>query len=780
MKTKISRSPGAWQLPAALGLLLSSSLVMGAQPQSTPAQFDMTGTIEKFKLDAPCIAPSATDPSYMNVAAANALACTATMEMNGQTVKLPANTVVTLPASFLTPYELFAFNPLCTGTACTETGLAIQDTKRLPSNTKPATYEASIQGNIVYDVPGVVPAGAPTYVAGLVKITQEDLNSGDGYINFIDYNTGEFFVGGDLGQTNGARLRINDPVGRYGRSTGPAGAGGGDTQDIRFAVDDGNPTIAAETGYPLCIPRVAPPGIDARCPETNRPIGGVTGHVGTFYMPTAFTDQTKTTRLPDPGFAKPATFPPFLANLGDPSEQAPLEVGDFIHYKGTQAEDNFGKYISVHTISANLGIFTTPGTDPAYMTQEVSIVGLGPAAGFAGLQEGRELFKIVGFTTDVTRLVDTGKVQVDPCNGTEAFINITTEYPNGSSLDPTGNAVANIPLGRFRSQFLKGTALGVSMIPATKEIRTQIRGSNPTQDATKANGLLYGQYQAPVSEYIFPENLGFGAVPIVPNNFGTMQFLSLGHGPWDLYDPYGTIFGNANPAPIQSQLAPWPGSPAPAAIGLCAKDATGKLLNAPPVISISDVVVTAGAAVNLNATASFSPGRVALTQWSWTQTAGPNVKPVGVQALSQNNLSFTAPNNAPSVIKFQLTVTDANGMVATKVVTVTVNKANVSDSLTIPAAPTYRLKDGSWTLTVNGTNNTAAVTMQAINDAGTVVLNLQMTQTPGQAVWTFPAPTKFLVSPLPVRPGETLPRLIVQLTSTKGGAIGPVAVVVRP
>jgi hypothetical protein len=87
-----------------------------------------------------------------------------------------------------------------------------------------------------------------------------------------------------------------------------------------------------------------------------------------------------------------------------------------------------------------------------------------------------------------------------------------------------------------------------------------------------------------VSEYIFPENLGFGAIPIVPNNFENLQFLSLGHGPWDLYDPYGLIFGNLNPAPLQGQLAPWPGSPAPATAS-CANGGA-----ASPVIQVADVV----------------------------------------------------------------------------------------------------------------------------------------------------------------------------------------------
>ncbi|MCX7084402.1 MAG: hypothetical protein NTY69_02585 [Methylococcales bacterium] len=774
MISKSKNSKRAWQLPAVFTLALSPLLVMGAQPQTTPAQFDMTGIIENFTLDAGCPAPHSALNDKNNYLAdlgssgAPALACTATVVINGQAVKLPANTVITLPASFLTPYEMFAFNPLCTGgILCTETGLAVQDTNRLPLNSQPATYEAMIQGNIVYDADGTA-----NYIAGLIKVSQEDFNSGDGYINAIDYATGTLYVGGDIGigfakpdgTSNGTRIKLNDPVGRFGRVTGPQGVNGGDTQDIRFAVDDGNPTISAETGYPLCIPRTDPAvSIDALCPETNRPVGGlpvngVTMHTGPFYMPPAV-------GRPDPNLiAKPVGFPA-MNILGDPSKQAPLEVGDFIHFKGTQAIDAGGKYVSAHTISANLGIYTTPGADPAYMVQEVNIVGVASSAGFGGPQEGRELFKIVGFTTDVARMVDTGKVITDPCDGTEAFVNITSQWPNGSSLDQTGNALANVPLGRFRSQFLKGINLGVSMIPATKEIRTQIRGSNPGLLLTAANGITYGQYQAPVGEYIFPENLGFGTLPIVPNNFENLQFLSLGHGPWDLYDPYGIIFGNVNPSPLQGQLAPWPGAPIPATVSCAAGGA------APPVIQVANVTAGINSPVSLNATTTFSPGGTVIGTFSFEQLSGPNVMPVAGAALSSSTLTFTAPNTAQT-LTFNLTVCDVLANCSVKLVTVTVTAA--TDSLTIPVAPTYKVKDGSWTLTVNGTNNTAKVTAHVFNQANVEVLTLTtppLIQTPGQAVWTFNTRST-IISPAPAS-------LTMRVTSDKGGSVGPIAVVLK-
>lgn len=763
---------------ATLGLLLNTPFAMAVQPmQTTPAQFDINAPIESFTLDPSCKPPSALNDrtNYLAVATTNALSCKATIVLNGHSITLPANTVITFPASFLTAYETFAYNPLCTSSPCTESGLARKDTKRLPETTNPASYEAHIQGNVVYDANGV-----GTYIAGMVAISQQDLNQGQGFINFIDYKAGELRVGGDVGVANGVRVKINDPVGRFGRSTGPFGntvMGGktvntSDTQDIRFAVDDGNPTITAETGYPLCIPRTdTDPTIqgnpdDPLCPQANRPldnartVNGVKMHLGSFAMPPA-------PGVADPGYALPANYPPIIGGT-DPRQQAPFEVGDYIIYAGTIAVDAIGSYTSAHTITANLGIYTTPGTDPAYLTQEVTLVGVGTATAVAAPAEGRELFKVVGFSTDVVRPIDAGKVQTDPCNGAEGFARITTEYPNGSSLDPTGQALLNVPLGRFRSQFLKGTNLGISMIPATKEIRTQIQGSS---QVTAAHGLITGQYTAPVNEFIFAENLGFGGLPIVPNNFEDFAFLSLGQGPYDLYNPYiGTANGfNFTTSPIQGQLAPWPGTAAPTALN-CTSGQT-----APPVIAVSDMTVAQLSAVNLNATASYSPSGATLKTFSWTQTAGPNVMPVSAQAVNSSTFSFTAPKNTkttPIVLTFQLTVFDSNGKFSTKTVNVTVNPSNAVDTLQIPIAPTYKIKDGSWNVSVTGTDATATVSVEGYNSSGVVVLSKRaMTQVNGTSTWAYTS--KVIVSPIP---GNVI---TIKVTSSKGGATPLTAVSVK-
>src|SRR5689334_24083942 len=97
-----------------------------------------------------------------------------------------------------------------------------------------------------------------------LPISQQSLNAGQGFVNFIDYTTGELRVGGVIGDpTTGQRVRVNDPLGRFGRISSP---------DVRFTIDEDNPTVRTETGYPMCVPRNDPAaGDDALCPQSNRP-----------------------------------------------------------------------------------------------------------------------------------------------------------------------------------------------------------------------------------------------------------------------------------------------------------------------------------------------------------------------------------------------------------------------------------------------------------------------------------------------------------------------------
>ena len=57
-------------------------------------------------------------------------------------------------------------------------------------------------------------------------------------------------VGGTIGDaSSGARVVINDPQGKFGRRR---------ASTPRFSIDEDNPTVRSETGYPMCLPRTDP------------------------------------------------------------------------------------------------------------------------------------------------------------------------------------------------------------------------------------------------------------------------------------------------------------------------------------------------------------------------------------------------------------------------------------------------------------------------------------------------------------------------------------------
>ena len=107
----------------------------------------------------------------------------------------------------------------------------------------------------------------------------------------------------------------------------------------------------------------------------------------------------------------------------DPREQAPLEIGDFITWKGTLVRDATKppaatphtspstNLIWVYDIKANVGIFTQPHTLPAYVAIEEARLGVDPTPARAPDAtpvpiETTNRFRFVGFTTDVASLVD--------------------------------------------------------------------------------------------------------------------------------------------------------------------------------------------------------------------------------------------------------------------------------------------------------------------------------------------------------------------------------------
>ena len=93
----------------------------------------------------------------------------------------------------------------------------------------------------------------------------------------------------------------------------------------------------------------------------------------------------------------------------DPRQQAPFEVGDHITYSGTLMHARSGDYISAHTIEANVGIYTQPGTQPSYLA--IGEFGVGSADPNATAvngvaQETQDRIFLESETTDVETPVD--------------------------------------------------------------------------------------------------------------------------------------------------------------------------------------------------------------------------------------------------------------------------------------------------------------------------------------------------------------------------------------
>jgi len=509
-------------------------------PPAVPAQFDITGFIQEATLDTTGSICHASDPRLAG----------GTIKVNNIQVIVPCNTLLQMPASTLTWQEVFSLAPRDIGLPLdgngipTRSGLALADKVKLPVatpyNGPLPSYEAHIQGNVVDG----------KYIAGLIFLSQQNLNLGQGVITAIDYDNGELRIATKGLHAGEARVKINDPLGRYGLSHGAPGSTATLVEpgyDIRFSIDEDSPTIHAATGFPMCLPRTDPfaTADDPDCPQVNRPrapdCASLPSPFPTFAMP-AGGQFCKSYVMPPPsGMAcNPdigASCPP------DSTRQAPFEVGDFIDYMGTLKVDSKGAYISVHTIIDHLGIYTTPGSMPAYLSIEMELQGTAAQPVFNLPQETTSRIKVEGFSTDPSALVDIYAVDVNPLTGAVSDRLLGAANPSGPPV-----------IGRFRFKPFAG-----AFAPPTREFRVVSRTlcGDPNEPcvlsgspSTYANGIVAGQYHAPNFEFIFPENLTLGDA-IVPANFQDLIFLFCGSGP--LSTP--TEGGNA---PLAGQLTPPP------------------------------------------------------------------------------------------------------------------------------------------------------------------------------------------------------------------------------
>jgi hypothetical protein len=546
-------STGACIVPPAGPVLPNFPAVGAALSGNGSNGFSVTGIVQ-----------SATGPSCV---AGGGATGPGTVTVNGIVITIPRDTIVQYPANTLTWGDaLCGIAPLATdGTG----------------GTGPAIYpgvEISVDGNIVAAAGAAAGIGSP-HIASLVHISQHSVNSGSGYISFIDYTDGSIYVsttGGEL------RLLINDPKGRFGRAQSSV--------DARFSVDDANPTIkSGATGYPMCVPRTAPAAAgaaetDPLCPQKNRPraapcrnfaatatafrIAGadlsltpINGFCTGFVMK-ALAGMPGTFGLPATSLAGP-TDP-------DPRQMVPFEIGDFITWQGTlvlngnvtapaaNRATTTRNLVWAHTIDANVGAYTQPGTLPAYIAIGDNGIGVDPetaaAVGVVGVEGTARLF-VEAVTTDVASVVDfylddkgfslpaatpTGPLVPDapgtPAN--EYFRWITPETMTGTLADQTVQVAKGTVLpqtsvaqakafgggiytqfigpqpGRARIRSIKTPAIDAAQAcPATGVTIGGTQGCAITQSPTRYLRAVLRSLCAPAATSALSSLAGFPAVP---------------------------------------------------------------------------------------------------------------------------------------------------------------------------------------------------------------------------------------------------------------------------
>ena len=557
----------------AVGLLCATG-AFAQQVTPPPSQFAITGFIQEARLNPNVGGSIPADPRLYG----------GTLTVNGIKMIVPNNSIIQMPATSMTWADLFdpaksqsvGYTPPRPNHRPGVTGLALADNQLAGTRAAAASppmpypsYEVSVNGNVLPD---------GRYVVGLiVPVEQQVLNGTGGLINYIDYATGRFRVGGIRGNpTTGTLCEINDPVGRFGLPHSP---------DPRFTCDYTNPTITTSTGYPVGIPNVAPPLSDPDRPLTNRPLN----NPGSVDPNQPFSPFLQT-GAPLRTFTMPASAGPGTTTP-DPYKQVPLMVGDWVDFAGTVFKINplgpntaANTFVSIYSLTAHMSVKTTPGTVPAYVRVEEMLFGVGDGAGGptvnAGVpatpitQETGTHVAMVSFLTDSNPALvppnpalPTGRIlgiYVDPVTGGETEF----QFPNGNGGGATPNpdfAIDDSVRGRLLWRTAKNPKpavaglLGnaVNAAPPPVPLRNFYReyilkiSTGQLQLPPQANGLpglIAGQYRFPIFEYIFGEGVVFGQ-PVPPNNYNNFGFLAVGSGP---------LNGPGTGAPLIGRLDPWP------------------------------------------------------------------------------------------------------------------------------------------------------------------------------------------------------------------------------
>ena len=402
-------------------------------------------------------------------------------------------------------------------------------------------------------------------------------------------------------------MQLNDPKittpGDPAVGTGRYSAG--QSPDARLSVDQGNPTIQAGTGYPMCIPRTDPAAADdPLCPRINRPLvtapaqpgrprPGCRSAAATSVSPASCRPTGGELTPPVAGqvycsqFVMKTPLPPrsvaSAATDPDSRQQVPFEVGDHVTYSGT-LDQGCGtcdmRATSPRTRSrTNIGIYTKPGSTASATSPSMNRLSA-PLTPTRSRSTGwprrpRTGIFLEAETTDVksagghlhhrhqpddrrvrnrwvTPFEMTGENQAGVPTGGITTQNTgaqpqrarlrATKAPTGLLSDPTRTIAGQQPQHLHAERGVGCQPVGGELaVPAARHTG----GHLPEQtDATTANGLPAGEYTAPMFDFIFPENVKPGT-PIVPNDLWHLGFLRFGEGA----NPITPAVGPLTPAP---------------------------------------------------------------------------------------------------------------------------------------------------------------------------------------------------------------------------------------
>ncbi len=466
------------------------------------------------------------------------------IEVGGQTVIIPKNLLMDLPANRMTLRDFMQQAPgLCP--ALGQSGLARADSPSCNTTGQPGY--ALIHANRT---------SAGNVIAGDVLI-QKGVEAVTGTVTYINYNDGYFRMNGiPNDSTTGVMVRINDPDSRHTVQSGSGCLVGSSncSADPRFTLDADNYTNVFVTGFPLCIPSrtsrsfvdvlnlgttVAQAGIDGSgdvlCPTTNRTINNANPvDDSRRFAPIMLGDSISRRRVTSRGSAECGSCRPHSTmvaralttkNLPDQPDYFFLDEV-FIDMPGFQNQRVRSLFIGFATLAPEdiliWSLHYDPTNNEAHELPLASVLGCDLAAGPAtcgaqGLIGVPNIFRV---RHDIDFLVG-AKPRLNPCAHLIADVRM---HKNGI-----------IPCNNNASDTNTNSMVGV-LSPIPHEI--QARSGHELANAATLKTIDVMGNAATHGQYLFPFGMGLGGIDI-PNFFeinldGVASPIMFSGIPWNL------------------------------------------------------------------------------------------------------------------------------------------------------------------------------------------------------------------------------------------------------